>query len=213
MASTAVAQADWCARGDWNGWDLSDPMAPQGGDYFTRTISGLTPGDMPEYKIAVEDWSLSAPGSNGKVMVDAAGEINFHFWDNETWADGWEPSTKRRVGYDDPGHGWDIMGSFNGWSDPVLTLSDLGGGMYGGELALDAGTYEWKFRKAGDWSIAIGDDFGNSAADNMTTVDNDGDIWGFELDLPGGRWRTFFVPEPASLSLLALGTLLAVRRR
>jgi hypothetical protein len=213
MAAVATAQTEWYARGDWNAWGTTDPMDWQGGDYYTKTISGLTSGDMPEYKIALADWSLSAPGSNGRVMVDAAGEINFHFWDNESWSDGWEPSTKRRVGYNDPGlFNWELIGDFNGWAGGDI-MTDLGGGLWAKDLTLNAGTYGWKFRMEGDWAISIGDDFGNAAANNSINVASDGDLWRFELDLPGGRWRAFYVPEPTALALLALGGLLAVRQR
>jgi hypothetical protein len=215
MATTAVAQTDWYARGDWNGWDLSDPMDFQGGDYYTKTITELTTGTGYEYKIATADWSLYAPGSNGKVPGDASGEINFHFWDNESWADGWEPSAKRRVGYEDHGlFDWEIVGDMNDWGlSPDLYLTDQGGGLHTGQFTLDAGTYAWKFRQQEDWAYSIGDDFGNSAADNSITVDNNGDLWAFELDLPNGRWRAYYVPEPTSLVLIGLGALMVLRRR
>jgi hypothetical protein len=65
----------------------------------------------------------------------------------------------------------------------------------------------------GDWAHSTGDDLGNAAANNSVTVANNGDTWQFDLDLPNGRWRTTFIPEPTTLALLALGGLLGFRRR
>ena len=78
-------------------------------------------------------------------------------------------------------------------------------------MVADAGDYEFKFRKDGDWSISIGDNFGNSAANIPYTTTGANEIVQFDLDLPNGRWRV--TPEPASLALLGLGSLLIIRRR
>ena len=95
--------------------------------------------------------------------------------------------------------------------DPLVSLANQGGGLYAGQIAIAPGSYEFKFRKAGDWGISTGGDFGNSAG-NASVIVNAGDpAIRFELDLPNGRWRTEVVPEPAALVLLALGLLL--RRR
>ena len=40
---------------------------------------------------------------------------------------------------------------------------------YNGET-FAAGTYEFKFRKQGDWAISIGNDFGNAAANIPVTT-------------------------------------------
>lgn len=212
VATTATAQP-YYAKGDFNAWGLDDPMSLVGLGFYQVTVGGLNPGDMPEYKIADENWTNSWPGSNGKVAVDAAGEINFNLMLGG-FGDGWSPA-QDRVGYQDPGmHGWDIMGSFNGWSDPVTVLTDMTNGLYSGSTVVaDVGTYEFKFRKEGDWAIAIGDDFGNSAANISVTTNNPGDIVMFELDLPNGRWRTTVTPTPATIALIPLAGLFARRRR
>ena len=214
LMSCNAAANPWYARGGFNGWDTSAQLADQGGGYFTGTISGLTAGDRFEYKIANADWSANAPGSNGKIIADANGEITYHFWEATSWSDGWEPSAAMRVGYDDPGQfGWELIGDMDGWSGTDMT--DQGGGLYSIQMTLDTGSYGWKFRENGSWDISIGDDFGNAAGNNNVTVASDGEIWLFELDLPNGRWRTTQVPEPTSLALglAAFGLLAASRRR
>ncbi len=212
VAPAAMAE-DFFARGEFNDWGLDNPLSFVGGVEYTGAVTGLTPGDQFEYKIATEDWSIQAPGSNGKVAADGAGEINFHFFNQELWDDGWMPADKLRVGYEDPGQfGWEIMGSFNGWSEGVLSLTDMGGGLYAGNLIVaDPGEYEWKFRMQDDWSISIGDDFGNSAADNVYTTTLANELIHYELDLPNGRWMA--IPEPSTVALLALAGAFAIRRR
>ncbi len=211
-AASAWAQP-YYARGEFNGWGLGNVLTDLGGGLWHGMVGGLNPGQEYNYKIAVEDWSRSWPGSDGRVPADGAGEIHFNFFDIASWSDGFFPNDRERVGYEDPGQfAWDIMGSFNGWSGPVVLLNDMGSGLYSGQYIVpDPGNYEFKFRKDGDWSISIGDDFGNAAMNIPveTTVGNE--VLTFDLDLPNGRWRV--VPEPATIALLALGCLCAIRRR
>ncbi len=214
LVSATVFAQPYVVRGDFNGWGGGGDLVlnDMGGGLWSATATGLAPGQYTEFKCTTPDWSFNAPGSNARIQANGAGEIAFNFFPATSWSDGWLPDNWARVGYADPlMFGWEIIGSFNGWSAPILSLADMGGGLYSGSIALDAGSYEFKFRKAGDWGISIGGDFGNSAGNASLNVANNGDLMGFDLDLPNGRWRTFLVPEPTALVGLLLVGL--IRRR
>lgn len=214
FATTALGQP-YYVRGDFNGWtNNSDPMVDMGGGMWSYTISNPSPNPT-EFKATVDDWSFNAPGSNAKWQADGSGEINVNFFPSTSWADGWMPDNKARLGFADHGlFDWEIAGEMNGWNGGVdWYLTDMGGGLHMADILMTANaTYQFKFRKQGSWDFNTGDDLGNSAANNSVTV-NAGETWRFELDLPNGRWRTTLVPEPASFVLLALGGLAALRRR
>jgi hypothetical protein len=207
----------------------------QGSGHYTAALTGLTAGGEYDVQVLRSDAGAHFPGSSAKIAADAGGAINLHFYEltGAAWNDGWSPNTASRVGYADPHqHGWEIVGSFNGWpgtNDANFTLADQGNGLYTGSFPMNIapGDYEFKFRhlnEANPWSLSIGDDFGNSAGNNHFTVGTTGETWNFQLDLLNGKWRAFkpgvgsggSVPEPAALVLMLLGAAVGMggtRRR
>lgn len=212
-AGSALAQAQFYVRGEFNGWGLNDPMNDLGGGHYYKLITGLNAGQAYSFKSANSDWSIEAPAAvNVRAVANANGELGVHFYDITAPGDGWLPEA-RRTGYDDPGsHGWDIMGSFNGWANPILDLTDMGNGRYTGKVQIGAGDYEFKFRKTGDWNVSVGSGFADNGANASLSLANDAEVI-FDLDLPNGRYRTQIVPEPATIAALGLGLAAVIRRR
>jgi hypothetical protein len=213
-ASGAIAQP-YFVRGEFNGWsNNADPMVQTGTNKWEYTVTGMNPGQAYEFKATVDDWSINAPGSNAKYTADSNGELHVFLYDTATHGDGWNPEGKWRLGYTDNGsHDWELMGDMNGWGGgSQWYLTDMGGGIHSGTFAIAAGTYQWKLRSQGSWDFSLGDDFGNSAANNELVLAADA-LVRFDLDMEGGRWVTTIVPAPASVALLGLGGLAATRRR
>jgi hypothetical protein len=216
----------WIARSPGAG---DETMTDLGGGEFDRVETELIAATDYDFQIVASDASEIVPSSSHmRVRANADGDVDLNFYelDGASWGDGWSPDATSRVGYEDHDlFDWEIMGSFNGWSTPVVALTDEGGGLHTGTYTVvDAGSYAFKFRQAGDWTTSIGQDFGNFAPDILLTTTNPNELWHFELDLPNGRWRTYLdgsgsgagvVPEPASIALLMFGAmaLLGVRRR
>lgn len=214
MACAAVAQP-YYVRGEFNGWvNNTDPMVQTGANKWEYTVTGLNPGQAYEFKATVDDWSTNAPGSNAKYTADGDGELHVFLYDTNTHGDGWGPEGKWRLGYTDNGsHDWELMGDMNGWGGGSdWFLADMGNGLHSGTFSIPAGDYQWKLRSQGSWDFSVGDDFGNSAANNSLSLAQDSMVR-FDLDMEGGRWMTTIVPAPASLALLGVGGLIARRRR
>lgn len=214
LGVAAGANAQFVIRGTFNSWGGGGDVAMTdlGGGHWQGTITGLTAGDRHDFKVTTTDWSNNGPTDNARFVTGASGQVVVNFWENAA-ADGWMPSTGKRVGYwGGDTHGWEVMGSFNGWSSPVVGLSHSGSGLYEGTVALTAGTYQYKYRKTGDWDVAIGNDFSNFGNDINFTVASDG-LYKFSLDLPNGRHNLTAVPEPATMAALGLGVAAMIRRR
>jgi hypothetical protein len=204
LLSVPAAAQPWYARGSFNGWGTADQMVVDPGDatHYTANLTGFFDNEPYMWKIAVADWSVNMPNNDSRVYTNAAGELNFHLWDNTSWSDGWFPNNERRVGYQDHQQfDWEIVGSFNGWPgapDANYALTDMGNGLHRGAFMLNAGIYDFKFRglTATEWDTTIGNSFGNSAGNNSFAVTSNGDEWIFELDLPNGRWRAYTEAAP-----------------
>lgn len=228
VAVAGAAQAQpYYVRGPFNGWPGTGGvlMTDMGGGMHQGTVTGLTPNAQVELKATVENWSFaapSAPGSNGAFgnnfwqYAGATGSITVNMFPNTSWSDGYYPNNTNRIGFVDPlVHGWEIMGDFNGsgFSSPLVSLTNQGNGVYTGTLASTPGSYQFKFRKTGDWDIAIGETFERNGGNAFATI-NPGDTGvQFTLDLPNGRWQAVSIPTPGALALLGLGGLAAARRR
>lgn len=213
VAASAMADT-YVLRGSFNNWGADGDVAlnDMGGGLYSATLTGLTVGSPIELKATTLDWSFNAPGDNLRTMPDANGNLTVNFFPSTSWADGFLPDNKPRVGYVDPlQFGWEVIGEFNGWSGPIGGLTNMGNGLYEGEFAIAPGTYQFKFRKAGDWDISIGDDFSNYG--HNITMTATGPMTRFTLDLPNGRFKTEAVPEPASIVALSLGAAALIRRR
>lgn len=209
LAAAASAQP-YYVRGAFNGWTTANPMTDDGDGTWSATIdmSAQPTGDPFQFKCATEDWTFNAPPNNAQLRY-VAGNITFHFIPypvQDDWLPTWESP---RIGWD-PTTGFDVMGSMNGWGDPYV-MTDNGAGLFSADIPVTAGNYEFKFRATNDWEINIGQTFSWNDANATLAAAQDG-LYRFELDLPNGRYRTFWVPEPASVLGLALLGLL-IRRR
>lgn len=215
LCAPAFAQP-YYARGTFNGWaGEAWPLADNGGNHYSTTITGLTPGNREEFKGTNIDWSFNGPNDNVQARANGAGEIEIHFWsgpnNDGVHGDGWLPENQPRTGFTDSNlTGWELMGDWNGFAAPVATFSDIGGGIWEATYASTGGVHEFKARRTGDWDVSIGTNFGGGGG-NISYDMGAGGLLTMRIDTAGGRYQV--IPAPASLALLGLAGIAGRRRR
>jgi hypothetical protein len=187
----------WFVRGDFNGWDTSDPMYDDGthgdlvaGDGVHTALVTISSMGRYEFKVALEDWSASFPTS-GNSWLDAQtdGEIVTFTFDTNIYADGWLPETNV-IGVSTESGAWTAVGDWQGWdnANPATALTHMGDGVYELTTAITSpGTYQYKAVKTGTWD-AIGADGRsvNAATATFATIQAGQNVT-FQLDANAGR--------------------------
>jgi hypothetical protein len=206
-------RADYYLAGEFNGWTSNGNLMSDNGDgTYTATVTGLTAGARYEFKVTDGTWDWTHPGPNSWLFADGSGQVTVTF--NSNWVDdGWEPALYRIGLSTDPG-AWTLAGILD-WdnANPAAAMTSLGGGMYLWSQDLAAGTYEWKAVVTGSWD-SISWDGRSTNTSNITLVLEEAATVNFYVDALGGMVKAEVVPEPASMALLGLGSLLiSIRRR
>jgi len=199
-ASVSTTQAQpYYASGDFNlptAW--SSPSAnvlSLAGTVYSNSTSGQTPNGMFQCKITTAGWASSWPSYNVSGMWDNTGSNNIYFQPG-AFADGWTPAANR-VGFDDPGQPWEIIGAFNSWdsTQPAnAQMTSNGHGVYTVVYTVaNAGTYAFDFRTSGHWDkMRAGQQiFNNGGQDGSFTTTTSPETMTFQIDLPNGRFRVF----------------------
>ncbi|GAA0857432.1 alpha-1,6-glucosidase domain-containing protein [Aliiglaciecola litoralis] len=198
-------------RGGMNGWGEDDPMSYEVGGIYSATLD-ITAG-IHEFKIASADWSTvdfgngdadntvtlgqeKLLGSNNNLSITLDdGQYSFIF--NASNLE--EPTVtvfSAQFFGDTPVF---IRGGMNGWGE-VDTVNYDGNGVYSADIAIDAGSYEFKVASA-DWAT-----FNLGGAEAGTNVPLDAPVGMVQngenllLDIPATGTYRFKVtgPDPAS---------------
>jgi len=209
LTGTALA-GPWYAKGDfycppgcWNfdgGNELFDDGlhgdgAAGDGVFGASVLSDAVGPIKKEFKIALDDWSTSYPGSNAWVYIDAAPTTVHFTLDTNAHGDGWLPD-QNIVWLDHAfpaGTTFEVIGSAaetGSWTSGVAAT--LVGDIWNLVVTIAApGNYEAKFRATGTWDVlnmgANGLDPGGANLTYTTAVPNT-DVQ-FEFDQSTGRVR------------------------
>ena len=216
LGLVAPVSADYYLAGSFNGWDAAGQLMTDNFDgTYSATVTGMTASNREEFKVTDGTWDTTFPPANSWLFADGSGNATVTFNTNIV-SDGWDID-QYRIGVNNDAGTWSVVGSLNGWdnADPALAMTAQGGGIYKVSKTLSAGTYEWKVVNTGSWD-AIGGDGRSINASNisLTTTIGFEDV-DFYVNALNGTVRADVIPEPATMTLLGIGSLLlaSVRRK
>jgi pullulanase len=199
-------------RGGMNGWGEDDPMSYQVGGIYSATLD-ITAGSY-EFKVASADWATvdlgngeadntvtlgqeKLLGTNGNLAItlDSDGQYSFIFNTSNLEEQTVTVFSAQFFG-ETPVF---IRGGMNGWGE-VDAVGYDGNGEYSADIAIDAGSYEFKVASA-DWAT-----FNLGGAEAATSVPLDTPVGMVQngenllLDIPATGTYRFKVtgPDPAT---------------
>lgn len=200
-------------RGGINGWGEDDPMEYAVGGRYTATID-VTAGSY-EFKVASSDWStvdygsadsdtmtvvgvtkdVAVSGNNLAITFDVDGSYTFLFDASDLSAPTVSVFNAQMFGDTTVF----IRGGMNAWGETDALIYD-GNGAYSAELAIDAGSYEFKVASS-DWSTV---NLGGSGENTAISVDVPKSIVAqgnnLAIDIPASSIYKFTVvgPDPSA---------------
>lgn len=209
----------WYVRGDFNGWsgtaeqlvdDGTNGDVTAGDGIFSRLITIATAGRY-EFKVTVDDWSVSYPASNSWIYTTTNNQVVFFTFDSNAHVDLWLPDVNI-VNADDqlpPTADVVAVGDHNGWNNAgseVMHDDGLDGDWLAGDgiyvwhtVIAAAGSYAWKATLSGTWDAWGSDNRAiNSANVSYTTNSANEDVY-FYFDSNTGRVITASQPLPVEL--------------
>lgn len=219
---TPAAGVNWCATGDFQGWDnASTPLYDDGthGDLiggdgvYSSDVTIAAAGRTQWKAVTCGNWSTSVPAGtkNAFLNVGSAGQVVKLTLDtNNHAADaGWHlyPDSNILHALDTPLDSYTAVGDFQGWdnANAATTLSSLGSGWFGVSTTVaTGGNHQGKLVGTGAWANQIGsngrisDDTGGADTHTFATLGSNQPL------LAVYNWangRSAFIPTGVSISI------------
>jgi glycosidase/fibronectin type 3 domain-containing protein len=202
MQTHGSGAANWCAAGDFNGWNnAGDPLNDNGsggdligGDGVYSLDLTIAASGRYEFKIfQCGQWDPGYPSQNSWLVTAAANQtVKFTFDSNDHSSDAGLallPAQNIVNVWDGAPAAATAVGDFNGWSnnDPATALANHGYGWHSLRHPLNTGLYTGKITRTGTWDSFGPDGRSTDAWNTNFQVFADADPVLFALDSYSGR--------------------------